>query len=99
MTQFQGGQRLPGAPVEFVGVRSRLWLFGAVLGVVLFAAICIGIPFEEHVSWGAEILFGVLFLACAAWLAYLLWAPTMRLTITPETVTCTSRLAPVRIDR
>ncbi|HUC31847.1 MAG TPA: hypothetical protein VMS14_00500 [Ilumatobacteraceae bacterium] len=99
MTQSEGGPRPLSEPAEFVGQRSRLWLFGAGLGVVLFGGLCIGIPFEEHVSWGAEIAFGVLLLACLAWLAYLLWAPTMRLTIAPDTVTCTSRLAPVRIDR
>lgn len=87
------------SPVEFVGQRSRLWLFGAALGVVLFATLCIAIPFADGFAWGAEILFGVLLVACAAWLAFVLWAPPMRLTITPEAVTCSSRLAPVRIDR
>jgi hypothetical protein len=87
------------APVEFVGKRSPFWLFGAGLGVVVFAALCIGIPFSEDFAWGAEIAFGLLLAACAAWLAYVLWAPTMRLTISPEAVTCNSRLAPVRIDR
>ena len=87
------------APVEFVGERSRFWLFGAGLGVVLFASLCIGIPFSDGFAWGAELVFGLLLAACAAWLAYVLWAPPMRLTITPEAVTCSSRLAPVRIDR
>jgi hypothetical protein len=87
------------APVEFVGQRSRIWLFGAGLGVVLFASLCIGIPFAEGFEWGAEIAFALLLAACLAWLAYLVWAPPMRLTISPESVTCTSRLAPVRIDR
>ena len=87
------------ASVEFVGQRSRIWLFGAGLGVVVFASLCIGIPFSEGFAWGAELLFGLLLAACAAWLAYVLWAPTLRLTITPEAVTCASRLAPVHIDR
>ncbi len=87
------------APVEFVGERSRIWLFGAALGVAVFGALCIGIPFSDDFAWGAELVFGLLLAACAAWLAYCLWAPPMRLTITPEAVTCTSRLAPVRIDR
>lgn len=87
------------APVEFVGKRSRLWMFGAGLGVVLFSALCIGVPFSAGFTWGLELVFGVFLAACAAWLAYVLWAPTMRLTITPDAVSCTSRLAPVRIDR
>ena len=85
--------------VEFVGQRSRLWLFGAGLGVVVFAALCLATPLAEGFSWGAGLVFGTLLAACAAWLAYVLWAPPMRLTITPEAVTCSSRLAPVRIDR
>jgi hypothetical protein len=87
------------APAEFVGRRSRVWLFGAGLGVVLFAALCIALPFSEGFSWGAEVVFGVGLVACAAWLAYLVWAPPLRLSITPDAVTCESRLAPVRIDR
>lgn len=87
------------APVEFVGQRSRLWLFGAGLGVVTFATLCIVTPFVEGFAWGAELAFGLLLAACAAWLAYVVWAPTMRLTISPDAVRCTSRLAPVRIER
>ena len=85
--------------VEFVGRRRRLWLFGAVLSVVTFGALCIIVPFEEDFSWGIELLFGVFLAGSVAWLAYVLLAPPMRLTISPETVICTSRLAPVRIDR
>lgn len=87
------------APVEFVGKRSRLWMLGAGIGVVLFAALCIGVPFSAGFTWELELVFGVLLAACAAWLAYVVWAPTMRLTITPDAASCTSRLAPVRIDR
>lgn len=87
------------ASVEFVGKRSRVWAFGAGLGVVLFAALCIGLPFSDGFTWALELVFGVLLAACAAWLTFVLWAPTMSLTITPDTVSCSSRLAPVRIDR
>ncbi len=86
-------------PVEFVGQRSRLWLFGAGLGVVVFAALCIATPLSEGFAWGAELVFLSLLVACAAWLAFVVWAPPMRLMVTPEAVTCASRLAPVRIDR
>lgn len=86
-------------PVEFVGERSRFLLFGAGLGVVLCTALLIGVPFSEAFTWGLELTIGALLVVCAAWLAYVLWAPTMRLTITPDAVTCTARLTPIRIDR
>ena len=87
------------APVIFAGKRSQTWMFGAGLGVVLFAGLCIVIPFTAAFAWGLELLCGGFLAACAAWLAYLLLAPTMSLTISPEAVICTSRLTPIRIDR
>lgn len=86
-------------PVEFVGERDRYLSFSAGLGVVLCTALLIGVPFSEGFAWGLELTIGALLVLCAAWLAYLLWAPTMRLTITPDAVACSARLTPIRIDR
>ena len=88
-------------PIVFPGRRTRAFAFAAGLGVLMFGAICVGIALSGDLAeaWGAEVLFGVCLLACVAWLAYVLTAPTMTLSITEQHVRNTARLTGFTITR